>query len=582
MKKLSAVALAAGILTASCSGHGGQSSLPSAPGSSPAHRSSTIALAPAGWASTATQGIVVRNAADTGALSPAQKLTVRVGLALHNSEHLAQMIAQRQIVSPGQFMAQYAPTAAEVNAVTSYLRSQGLTNIQTEPNNLLVSAEGTSGQVNAAFNTSLESFSLNGSSVFANTKPALVPQSLSGIVVAVLGLNNAVKFAPNPVMGACKGTTPPAGVPCIRRMDAHQMQTFYNAGNTPTGAQTTIAVMAEGDVTSTVADLRTAEVRQGLPIVPTTIRTVGYQTGERNPVALEEWAMDTQASTGIAGTVAHLYVYAATALVDSDITLEYNKWVTDNVAKLGNSSFGGCEYSNYLDGSMRIIDNILMQGAAQGQTMFASSGDTGSACNVLPLNAVDDTGPQMVEFPAASPWVVAVGGSTLTTNVDSTYMGEAAWNGSGGGLSQFENSTSWEQTQQPTGVGLAAANLRGVPDIAMAADPTAGDYNVYESKSCPNYCGIGGTSEAAPLAMGVYARLQSAHNNALGFAAPRFYNVYNTNTAGAVVTGPPPTQMDGGFHDLLTGNNTLYSATPGYDYVSGLGTMDITEMNRTI
>lgn len=75
--------------------------------------------------------------------------------------------------------------------MTSYLQSKGLTNIQVESNNLIVQADGTAALVNAAFNTQLQSFLQNGETVFANTKPAQVPLSLSGIAVAVLGLTNA-------------------------------------------------------------------------------------------------------------------------------------------------------------------------------------------------------------------------------------------------------------------------------------------------------------------------------------------------------------------------------------------------------
>jgi hypothetical protein len=83
--------------------------------------------------------------------------------------------------------------------------------------------------------------------------------------------------------------------------------------------------------------------------------------------------------------------------------------------------------------------------------------------------------------------------------------------------------------------------------------------------------------------MGSYARLMSAHGNALGFAAPQLYQNYleqeNNET---VVTGPPPTEALGGFHDIITGGNGAYTALPGYDYTTGLGTFDISVMNSQI
>ncbi|HEY6234202.1 MAG TPA: S8 family serine peptidase, partial [Candidatus Elarobacter sp.] len=267
----------------------------------------------------------------------------------------------------------------------------------------------------------------------------------------------------------------------------------------------------------------------------------------------------------------------------------YSKWVSQNVAQLGNSSFGECEYQAWLDGAMKVDDRLFMQAAAQGQTMFVSTGDTGSSCALAGTNGVPGSGPPMVEYPAASPYAVGVGGTTVVSNAsDSSYAGEAAWNAGGGGLSQFENSTSWQQAVIPSSTGLAATNLRGLPDIAMAADANSGSYTVYGPNvpgagDCSAGCGIGGTSEASPLAMGSYARLMSAHGNALGFAAPQLYRNYIEKQAGATtVTGPPPTQALGGFHDVITGGNGIYTALTGYDYTTGLGTLDITVMNGQI
>ena len=590
MKKLSAVALAAGILTASCSGHGGQTLLPSsapgATGTGGAH-SNAIITAPPGWSSTATQGVTVSNATDLGALAGTQALTVRVALQAHNVSQLAQAIASGQKVSDATLMSEYAPTSAEASQVVSYLQSQGFTNINVAPNHLLVSADGTAAQAQTAFDTKLESFSLNGKNVFANTTPAFVPSSLGGIAVAVLGLNNAARMASGPT--ACFPTDPaPSGTPCVRDFDAHAAQTFYDAGTAPTASNTTIAVMAEGNVAQTLTDLTYAEQQQGIPQVPVTVEKVGLSSPDT--AGFDEWDLDTQSSTGIAGTVKMLYIYDTTSLTDSDVANEYSHWESDNLAQIGSSSFGECEFSAYLDGAMKADDQALMFAAAHGQTMFASSGDTGSSCPLAPTNGAPGSGPPFVSYPASSPWVIAVGGTTATSNNDETYLGETAWNAGGGGLSQFENATSWQQPVQLTTGIVAAGNLRGVPDVAMAGDPNAGGYIVYTATtinflngSCgPGPCGVGGTSESSPLSMGVYARMLTAHPS-LGFAGPHFYANYQKYESGeSLVQGPPPTESYGGFHDIITGANGAYTALPGYDYTTGLGTFDISALNATI
>jgi pseudomonalisin len=580
LKKLGAAALVAGLLTASCAGHGGNNNVLPATATT-AGAQHTQAAAPAGWQTTNTQALSLRNATDLGALESTKSITVRVGLQMQNLSAAQALLQSGQRVSAAQFKAQFSPTDAQVASVTSYLQSQGLSNVSVEPNNLLVSATGTVAQVQSAFNTKLDAFTVAGKTLFANIAPAYVPSSLGGVAVAVLGLTNVVNMQPAPITqcfpASLVNANSPVATPCARDFNPSTYWITYDVGNTPTGGNTTLAVMAEGDVSQVTSDLRYAETQFGIPQVPVSVVRVGIPSPDT--AGLTEWDLDTQSSSGIAGNLAHLYIYDTTSLTDSDIALEYNKWVSDDLAQIGNSSFGGCEESNYLDGSMVMMDEMLMEGAMQGQTMFASSGDTGSSCAVVGSNGVPGSGPPLVEYPAASPYVVAVGGTTLLTNPDGTYLGETAWNAGGGGLSQFEYSPYWESGIQPVSTTPAGLSFRGVPDIAMDADPnTGGDVWTGGTMNI-----IGGTSLASPLAAGTYARLQSAHNNALGYAPPQFYRIYANNPSATELNGgPPPTQLRGGFHDILSGVNGLYSALPGYDYTTGLGTFDIAKTNALI
>ena len=593
MKKLLALAVATGIGTASCSGGGVMSHMlpATAGGSSPVATQAVkqaALVAPAGWAATGTRGATLPGATDKGLLAPSTPMTVRVGLNLRNVSGLAAAIAARQKMTPSQFASQFGPAAADVASVASYLRGQGFTNVKTGAQ--LVSADGTAALVTKAFDTKLESFQLGGAAVYVNLQPAFVPASLGGIVAGVLGLSNAAKMSINPHAGkhdvSCVITATPTGQ-CLPAFNAVDVQTFYDVGSTPAASSTTVGVIAEGNVSEVTTDLRFAESVQGLPQVPVTVVPVGLPTTDTS--GIDEWDLDTQSSTGMAQNVQTLYIYDTSSLTDSDIANAYDSWVSQDVAQLGNSSFGECEYTPWLDGAMKIDDDLFMQAAAQGQTMFASTGDTGSSCALAPTNGVPGSGPPMVSYPASSPWVVGVGGTSVVSGSPSaTYVGEAAWNSGGGGISQFENSTSWQQQATPNSTGLAATNLRALPDIAMAADANTGAYWVYGQNipglgSCSSGCAVGGTSEASPLAMGSYARLMSAHGNTLGFAAPQLYRNYveNENNETAV-TGPPPTETLGGFHDIISGANGAYTALPGYDYTTGLGTFDIAVMNGQI
>lgn len=218
--------------------------------------------------------------------------------------------------------------------------------------------------------------------------------------------------------------------------------------------------------------------------------------------------------------------------------------------------------------------------------MFVSTGDNGGYCN----NVVDTNGAPggvpMVEYPASSPYVVGVGGTDLFSNADGSYLGEAAWEAGGGGLSQFEYSPYWESPTQPVGTTPVGYSYRGLPDIAMDASIETA-YLVYSSAQAANGsctpCTAAGTSLASPLAAGAYARMQSAHSNALGFAPPLFYRIYvNHPNSSAMSSGPPPTSLVGGFHDILSGSNGDYTALPRYDYTTGLGSFDVVKTNAII
>jgi len=580
MQKLAVLAVAAGILTASCAGHGGSSAVPpmsSSPAGGPA-KAMASAPAPAGWASTNTQAIPVANASDLGAVSAGQTITVRVGLALHNAKALQQSVASGAVLDDGTFMANYAPTSSDVSAVTAYLQSKGFSNIAVEPDHLIVSATGTAAQVQSAFDTSIHSFSGGGTNFIANVTPAYVPSSLGGIVVAVLGLNNLQAFKPNPQLTSCSvfgESTPPQE--CLRFYDPATFQIAYDAGSVPTGANTAVAIMAEGNVAQSISDFRLNESKFGLPQIPVTVEQVGLASTDT--AGDTEWTLDMTYSTGIAQKVKTLYLYDTTSLTDSDIALEYSKWVTQHLTNIGNSSFGGCEVFPYLDGSMVLDDETLLEGASKGMTMFASSGDNGGYCNTFVNTNGFPGGAPFVMYPAASPYVAAVGGTDLFSNADGTYKGESSWEAGGGGLSQFEYSPYWEAQAQP--VSKNASSMRGVPDVAMDASLETGAelWGGSAANGACTPCVTGGTSLASPLSAGVWARLQSAHGNHLGFAPVRYYQNFVNHTAGAVNAGPPAWQPDGGFHDILSGSNGLYSATPGYDYTTGLGSFDITALN---
>lgn len=497
------------------------------------------------WTNTATQALQLNQATLLGALPDETPLRIAVVLKLPNTAALNQFIrdvntpgspSYGEYLTPDQFTAQFGPSQASVDQVVSYLQSQGFTNIEVTPNHLFVTAQGTAGQVAKAFNTHLDQYLQQGRTVYANSLPAHVPAALAGIVGAVLGLNNAVQMRPflakpsaHPVASAQtsvqratttvnnllqSATSAPAagGVSLPNYPASYTPQGFqkaYDVGKTPTGWQTAIAIFTAGDVSQTLKDLRTEETQNKLPQVRVSVVQCGIPGTDTSGVP--EWDMDTQYSTGMAGTVSQLYLYNATSLADSDLALAFNRFVTDRKAKAGSASFGEGEWAAFLDGAMLADDEIFAEAAAQGQTVFASSGDTGGFSPVLVGTNGVPAGVPDVNYPASSPYVVAVGGTTLLTNSDGTYNNEIAWLAGGGGPSEWEVAPYWQ-----SGIVPGSAVGKGLPDISMDADPNSGA-EVWVDGQMQVY---GGTSLASPLALGVWARLETAHGNRLGFAAP--------------------------------------------------------------
>jgi len=188
----------------------------------------------------------------------------------------------------------------------------------------------------------------------------------------------------------------------------------------PYGGATTIANLCRRRSHAVIKDLRVAETVNQLPQVP--VQIVPSRFGEHRHAGQDEWDLDTQMSTGMAGTVRKLLIYDTTSLTIRRGS-EFNKFAHQNTAKAGSASFGLCEAFAFLDGSMLVDDEVFLEAAGARQTVFASTGDNGSACPVgAAANGVPLSGaPGTVLYPASSPYVVAVGGTTLFTNSDFTY-----------------------------------------------------------------------------------------------------------------------------------------------------------------
>ncbi|MDE0853850.1 MAG: S53 family peptidase [Nevskia sp.] len=524
--------------------------------------------AQAAWHGTASHAQVLQNATQLGAMPDTAPMRVTISLKLQNKAALDSFVEAShslvsrdygRVLSDEEFNAGYAPSSRQVQAVTDYLGRAGFSNIQAAPNNLLVTAEGRRSLVEAAFNTRIMQFQYLGQVVHANVQDAQVPDELDGIVLAVTGLQNANTARPLiQHLGAANAATNTAR-PLAGTATGHvpvQFPAIYDAAGTAAGTGTNIGIIAEGDLTQVLTDLRTYESQNKLAQVP--VSFVPGITNGTDTSGLDEWDLDSQSSTSIAGGVKNLTFYNAASLNDADLEVAYNLAVSANVVKAVNVSLGGCESSENSSGGMAAADQIFEAAMAKGITFFVSSGDGGAYTGCSAQEGIFTA----VSYPASSPYVVAVGGTTLNTNSDGSYAGETTWAGGGGGVSKYEAAPTWQKK-------ITGSTAREVPDISMDADPNSGALIIVSGSSLQ----VGGTSLAAPLSTGTWARAESASGNTLGFAAPVIYSAAST------------------FHDITSGCNSGsnsvdallsalllqkdYCAGTGYDAATGLGSFDI-------
>jgi kumamolisin len=201
------------------------------------------------------------------------------------------------------------------------------------------------------------------------------------------------------------------------------------------------------------------------------------------------------------------------------------------------------------------MEQILTEAGGLGVTVTVAAGDNGSA------DAVGD-GQQHADFPASAPHALGCGGTSLHAS-GATIQSETVWNdpgdgATGGGVSrQFTLPSYQSAAGVPVNVDTQAAG-RGVPDVSGNADPQTG----YRIRVDGAEQTIGGTSAVAPLWAGLIARLNEHLGSALGFAQPVLYPLLGTAS----------------FHDITSGDNGAYSAGPGWDACTGLGTPDGTAL----
>jgi hypothetical protein len=294
------------------------------------------------------------------------------------------------------------------------------------------------------------------------------------------------------------------------------------------GAGQTIFIVDAYNDPNITRDLQTFDAQWGLPNSPLTVHKMSSRVGNNVSWGIEE-SLDVEWAHAMAPQ-ANIVLVEATSASYSALFSAVN-WATTNGAHVVSMSWGGGDYSGEAS-----YDSYFKH---SGVSYVASAGDSGG----------------VVEYPSASPYVLSVGGTSLTLDANNNYVSESAWSSGGGGASVGEAEPGFQANY---GIGLGG---RGTPDVAYNGDPNTG-YFVYDSYTYqPGWYAVGGTSAGAPQ----WAALIALANQSRGTPLTT-YNL-TSRTEYNAATG---TAYASNYHDVTSESNG-YAAGPGYDLATGVG-----------
>lgn len=499
-----------------------------------------------------------------------------------------------QWLTPEQFGERFGVPPDQIAAVVDWLKSYGFTIDEIPAGNLTINFSGTVQQVEQAFHVRLRSLRVEGKAHYANDRDPSIPQALAGMVAGPLSLND---FRSRPLHTGTVAVPADYYSPQFTDLNGNHFlapsdfATIYDVwrlyGRGINGTGQSIAIVGRTDIK--LSDVQTFRSFFGLPANDPVFIHNGTPPGIVNSNEETEADLDVEWSGAVARNATIKFVISASGATDGvDLSAQYI--VANNVAPIISTSFGQCE-SVMGAAENTFWNNTWSQAAAQGQTAFVSSGDSGAAGCDSPSQTRAFFG-LAVSGLSSTPSNVAVGGSEFMDTVNPSqywaatnnavqgsvlsYIPEEAWNESGavaggsqlwatgGGASTVYSKPSWQ-----TGPGVPADGKRDVPDVSLSAAGHDGYVIVQEAA----LGAVGGTSASSPSFAGLMALVLQKTGSRQGNANPTFYAMANSQYANHGVTA---------FHDVTTLSNKVptsttpigFNAGPAYDQATGLGTVN--------
>jgi subtilase family serine protease len=495
-------------------------------------------------------------------MDPAARLDLAIGLSLRNQPALTTLLEQiynptsplfRHYLSSEEFVSRFSPSEQDYQAVIQFARDHQLTITGTSDTRLILNVNGAVADIESAFQVSLSNYQ-HPRELRSFYAPNVEPSVESNLAISdVSGLNNfSLPQAKShrralPLLHS-QGPRPKSGSGPSGTYAGTDYRTAYVPGVSLDGTGQKVGLLEFDGYYS--GDITAYENQFGLPQVQLlNVRLDGFSGAPtRGPNSGNgEVALDIEMVISMAPNLSQLVVYEVGPNgFPNDIL---NAMSTNTTVKQFSCSwsFGSTPRAT--------MDQLFQKMAAQGQSFFDASGDSGAESGAI-IQPDDD------------PYITLVGGTALATSAGGSWLSESVWNAadlqqsSSGGVSTTYALPAWQQ-----GINMSAnhgsTSHRNIPDVSMAAD----DMFIIADNGLSQV--TGGTSAAAPLwaAFTALMNQQAAASGQppVGFLNPAVYALGTSPATGAY------------FYDVVTGNNTngnpkLFLAVPGYDLCTGLGT----------
>jgi subtilase family serine protease len=531
----------------------------------------------------------------------------------------------RKFLTRSQYVASYQPTAGSVSAVEQLLRSGGLAVTSVGASNSYVAFSGTVGAAEKTFGTQIQRYNRSGQSVQAPSSALKVPATLASTVLTVTGLDSTSHLA---TPASAPAAPPPAGFrnarPCsiffgqvAAKFQADfstplpkfngktlayapcgytgpQFRAAYEGSTSLDGSGVTVAVVDAYAAPTIVSDTNKYASQNG---------DGSYAPGQLKQVKASKFThqllcgpsgwygeetLDVEAVHAMAPG-ANIRYYGAASCEDTDLVDALAQVVIDDKAQLVTNSWGEPAEGETAD-SVAAFESVFLAGTVEGISFMFSSGDSG--------DELANTGIKQADYPTSDPFVTSVGGTSTAIDGNGVLAWEAGWGtekyglsgsswaltvpflyGAGGGMSTLFQKPAYQ-------VGTSPGAYRGVPDVAMDADPNTGmligETQIFPDGTYYDQYRIGGTSLASPLFAGMTALTLESAGSAAGLLNPV---IYGSQSAFTDVKGTPKQAGDvrvdfangvdgssGLLYSVRTfGQDSSLAVTKGWDQVTGVG-----------